>query len=74
VERSSNGTPPPFSARLLDTDIREGAVGVIDSSFGKTGKFKIHFPDGGQKDALGGIVMKFKAYIFQKDKKAFVQS
>jgi len=54
--------------------ISNGAVGVIESSFGKTGKFKIHFPDGGQQDAQGGIILKYKAYIFQKDKKAFIQS
>lgn len=51
-----------------------GAVGVIDSSFGKTGKFKVYFTEGGQKDAQGGIVMRCKTYVFApKDKKKMMQ-
>ena len=46
---------------------------MIESSFGKTGKFKIHFPDGGQKDVQGGIVMKYKTFMYGDRKSVFIQ-
>lgn len=45
------------------------AVGRIESAFGKSGKFKVYFPDGGQTDTDGELVLSFKKYIFDKQKK-----
>jgi selenocysteine-specific elongation factor len=48
-----------------------GEAGVIDSRFGQSGKFKVHFPGGLGKDRAPGdaqVVLAFKKYVFEKDK------
>ena len=47
----------------LKLDI-EGSQGVIDSSFGKSGKFKVYFPNYDAK--IGQIVLTFKRFSFDK--------
>jgi selenocysteine-specific elongation factor len=46
-----------------------GAEGVIESAFGKSGKFKVNFPDGKQTDTQGSLLLRYKRYAFSKDKK-----
>jgi len=57
----------------LKVERNNGSVGKIESSFGKSGKFKIHFPDGGLKETDTGelIHLKFKRYTFDKSKKLY---
>jgi len=45
-----------------------GEEGVIESSFGKSGKFKVRFPQGNQKDVTGSLSLQFKRYLFSKEK------
>jgi len=52
-----------------------GAVGTITGTFGKSGKFKVHFPSGfGYPDTKNGplnekLSFVIKRYVFDKDKK-----
>ena len=48
-----------------------GAEGIIESSFGKSGKFKVYFPSGGQSGTDGELVLHYKKYIYNHDKKIF---
>lgn len=47
-----------------------GEVGVIEAPFGKSGKFKVRFDDGRQKElgARGQLRIRFKKFIFHKTK------
>ncbi|KAK3245444.1 hypothetical protein CYMTET_44986 [Cymbomonas tetramitiformis] len=60
-----------FNGMKVRTD--DGAVGTIDGSFGKSGKYKINFPDGVPENAATAghnrISMQFKRYMFDKSKK-----
>ena len=56
-----------------------GEVGVIESSFGKSGKFNVRFPGGllpsTGKGNTSTITLNFKRYIFDEEsKKSMVQS
>mmetsp|Transcript_42722 Transcript_42722/g.71065 ORF Transcript_42722/g.71065 Transcript_42722/m.71065 type:complete len:239 (+) Transcript_42722:81-797(+) len=64
-----------FVGLKLERSLGEGvSIGVIESSFGKSGKFKVHFPQGGQT-ALAKVpgsqklVLQFRRYIFDAKKK-----
>eukprot|EP01112_Ceratiomyxa_fruticulosa_P010457 TRINITY_DN2771_c0_g1_i3.p1 TRINITY_DN2771_c0_g1~~TRINITY_DN2771_c0_g1_i3.p1 ORF type:complete len:546 (+),score=96.05 TRINITY_DN2771_c0_g1_i3:121-1758(+) len=46
-----------------------GEVGIIESSFGKTGKFKVAFRGGNQTGASGGLTLNMKRYVFDPNKK-----
>ena len=48
-----------------------GEVGVIEGSFGKSGKFKVAFPDGVQPPAAGAsqLTLTFKRYVFDMGKR-----
>lgn len=46
-----------------------GAVGIIEGAFGKSGKFKVRFPEGGQTDTQGNLVLNYKRYLYRDDKK-----
>eukprot|EP00741_Cyanophora_paradoxa_P007404 tig00001127_g7163.t1 len=53
-----------------------GAVGTIEGSFGKSGKFKVHFPAGGCEAAgkaagaeAGALVLRYKRYAFDERKR-----
>ena len=54
---------------LKMTRSTNGAVGVIEGSFGKSGKFKVRFPDGGQSDTQGTLILQYKRYLYRDDKK-----
>ena len=45
------------------------AVGRIEGSFGKSGKFKVYFPAGGQSGTDGELILKFKKYVYDRSKK-----
>mmetsp|Transcript_25202 Transcript_25202/g.47625 ORF Transcript_25202/g.47625 Transcript_25202/m.47625 type:complete len:555 (-) Transcript_25202:120-1784(-) len=48
----------------------EGIKGTVQGSFGKSGKYKLNFPDGIPADSTHKkIFMHFKRYIFDKNKK-----
>jgi hypothetical protein len=49
----------------------DGSKGTISGTFGsmKGGKFKVYFPEGGQKDTQGKLVMNFKRFVYDKEKK-----
>jgi len=51
----------------------DGSVGVIESAFGKSGKFKVFFANGTTKDTSGSLILNFKKYLYAKDKKKLVQ-
>ncbi len=48
-----------------------GEVGVIQGAFGKSGKFKVDFPDGVQPPAPGAgqLTLVFKKYVYDADKR-----
>ena len=51
-----------------------GAFGTIEGSFGKSGKFKVAFPEGivpapGHKP----VTLTFKRYIYDRNKRNMVQ-
>ncbi|CAL8462357.1 g1890 [Coccomyxa elongata] len=52
-----------------------GAVGTIEGSFGKSGKFKVAFPKGIVPAAPGhnSITLTFKRYIYDQNKRNMVQ-
>ena len=55
----------------------QGEVGTLEGSFGKSGKFKVRFTQGLmqslEKGQLGTIVLEFKRYIFDTDKRRIAQ-
>ena len=53
----------------------KGEVGMIEGSFGKSGKFKVQFPGGLSPPAAGNnsIQLTFKKFIFDKDKRHMAQ-
>ncbi len=44
--------------------------GVIEGGFGKSGKFKVHFPDGTKSEANDKLALRFKKYVFEHDAQA----
>jgi len=46
-----------------------GAVGKIDAPFGKSGKFKVVFSQGGQVDTQGKLILNFKRYLYLSERK-----
>ena len=48
-----------------------GEIGVIEGSFGKSGKFKVAFPDGAAAPAPGAsqLTLTFKRYVFDMGKR-----
>ena len=54
-----------------------GEVGTIEGGFGKSGKFKVHFPDGVAPQGDGGeairLFLRFKRYVFDKEAKKMIQ-
>lgn len=48
---------------------KDGEIGVIQSSFGTSGKFKVHFPAGTVAREGDKLFLKFKRYLNDKDKK-----
>lgn len=48
---------------------KEGVEGVVESSFGKAGKFKVVFqkPHGLQKNSE--LLIQFRRYVYDKEKK-----
>jgi hypothetical protein len=49
-----------------------GEWGTIQSSFGKSGKFKLLFP-GGIREANVRVFLIFKRFVFDKDKRQMKQ-
>lgn len=62
-----------FFGRQVTTET--GAVGTIEGSFGKSGKFKVAFPEGIVPAAPGhnSITLTFKRYIYDQNKRNMVQ-
>ena len=56
---------------------KRGEVGTIEGGFGKSGKFKVHFPDGVAPQGDGGeairLFLRFKRYVFDKEAKKMIQ-
>jgi selenocysteine-specific elongation factor len=50
-----------------------GEEGRLESSFGKTGKYKVHFPGEVPLDTKAKLVLHYKMFIHSKDKKTIVQ-
>lgn len=48
-----------------------GDVGVIESAFGKSGKFKVYFANGGQTDPSGNLILEFKRFLYTDGKKIY---
>lgn len=48
-----------------------GEVGVIEGSFGKSGKFKVSFPEGLRPPAAGAneLTLTFKRYVYDMNKR-----
>eukprot|EP00164_Ancoracysta_twista_P006409 GFYU01008920.1.p1 GENE.GFYU01008920.1~~GFYU01008920.1.p1 ORF type:complete len:551 (-),score=131.98 GFYU01008920.1:16-1668(-) len=53
----------------LKVETEEGAMGVIESSFGKSGKLKCVFSDPVELKAGSKIILRFKKYMWQTNKK-----
>ena len=45
-----------------------GDRGIIESSFGKSGKFKATFAGGTAQNTDGELVLKYKKYLYNADK------
>lgn len=54
---------------------QNGATGTIEGSFGKSGKFKVAFPEGIVLAAPGqnAITLTFKRFIYDQNKRNMVQ-
>lgn len=52
-----------------------GQAGTLQGSFGKSGKFKVHFPSGValQPGQPNRVVLSFKRYLFDPDKRHMAQ-
>jgi selenocysteine-specific elongation factor len=53
-----------------------GEQGIIEGSFGKSGKFRVAFPGGVAQPAAGAsssIMLTFKRYVFDVNKRHMVQ-
>jgi hypothetical protein len=50
-----------------------GDEGIIESSFGKAGKFKVYFSQGNQQDKEGHILLRYKRYLFRDNNKKLLQ-
>lgn len=66
--------------RFIGMTVRGGprgsTGGVLEGSFGKSGKFKVRFNEkivGGSKLANQGVVLEYKRFIFDKDKRRIAQ-
>ncbi len=66
---------PSFSLFLWQVTTANGDVGIIEGSFGKSGKFKVQFPKGISVPASGSnaIQLTFKKIVFDKDKRHMAQ-
>lgn len=49
-----------------------GEWGVLEGPFGKSGKFRLHFPNGIGSSG-GKVFLIFKRFIFDKDKRQMRQ-
>jgi len=56
-----------FIGLHLETDV--GDIGVIQSSFGTSGKFKMYFPSGTTAKNGDALYLRFKRYLNDPDKK-----
>lgn len=56
-----------FIGLHLETD--KGEIGVIQSSFGTSGKFKVHFPGGAEARNGDKLFLRFKRYANDPEKK-----
>ena len=60
----------------LQVATAHGEQGIIEGSFGKSGKFRVAFPRGVAQPAAGGnnsITLTFKRYVFDVNKRHMVQ-
>jgi len=46
-----------------------GEEGIIEASFGTKGKYKIRFSNGIKPETTGKIILRFKKYIFDPQKR-----
>lgn len=71
VEDASN------TSAIAQVTSAAGQTGTIEGTFGKSGKFKVHFPEGIADPASSGegngITLAFKKFIFGQDKRHMVQ-
>ena len=53
----------------------DGKAGVIEGPFGKSGKFKVHFPSGVSASSAGSnnLHLTFKKFIFDKNRRHMAQ-
>jgi selenocysteine-specific elongation factor len=58
---------------LYVTRSTTGARGRIEGAFGKSGKFKVYFTEGGQQDTQGTLILQFKRFIFGEKTDKIVQ-
>ncbi|ELR21543.1 selenocysteinespecific elongation factor, putative [Acanthamoeba castellanii str. Neff] len=57
----------------LKVEASTGEVGVLESPFGKTGKFKVHFPQGVPKDPKAKLHLKYRTFFLASDKRKIAQ-
>ncbi len=57
----------------LKVEASTGEVGVLESPFGKTGKFKVHFPQGVPKDPKAKLHLKYRTFFLAGDKRKIAQ-
>lgn len=64
-----------LSGVMLQVTTQSGAIGTIEGSFGKSGKFKVAFPEGIAPAAPGqnSITLVFKRFIYDQNKRNMVQ-
>jgi selenocysteine-specific elongation factor len=57
----------------LKVEASTGEVGVLESPFGKTGKFKVHFPQGVPKDPKAKLHLKYRTFFLASYKRKIAQ-
>ncbi len=60
----------------LQVQTARGATGTIEGSFGKSGKFKVSFPNGvalGDGPDANVITLRFKRFVYDKNAKTIKQ-
>lgn len=60
---------------VLQVVTAQGENGVIEGAFGKSGKFKVQFPNGVSAPAPGSnsLRLTFKKFIFDKNRRHMAQ-
>ena len=60
---------------MIQVVTAQGEKGILEGPFGKSGKFKVQFPNGVAVPAAGSnsVRLTFKKFIFDKNKRHMAQ-